>query len=381
MDFSLTKEQEMLRKLSAQFALEELEPIAAQIDEEHRFPVESFEKMAKLGFTGIGVPEQYGGTGGGMMEKVIAVEEFAKKCMASAATLSIHLIAPHAILAYGTEEQKQKYLPRLTKGGELGAFALTEPNAGSDAAGVKTTAVYDEATDEYILNGTKCFITGGARAGVLVVFALTDPKAKTKGISAFIIEKGMPGFSSGKIESKMGLAGSETAELVFEDCRVPAANMLGKINKGFKIAMASLDAARVGVGAQGLGVAEEGIDLAVKYTHERVQFGKPIAALQGIQWYIADMAMKTEAAKALLYMTASLADAGKPFTKEAAMCKLFAAENARFVTNLALQIHGGYGYMKDYPLERMYRDAKITEIYEGTSEIHKVVIARAVMNK
>ncbi|MCR5482643.1 MAG: acyl-CoA dehydrogenase family protein [Clostridia bacterium] len=381
MDFSLTKEQEMLRKLSAQFALEELEPIAAQIDEEHRFPVESFEKMAKLGFTGIGVPEQYGGTGGGMLEKVIAVEEFAKKCMASAATLSIHLIAPHAILAFGTEEQKQKYLPRLTKGGELGAFALTEPNAGSDAAGVKTTAVYDEKTDEYILNGTKCFITGGARAGVLVVFALTDPKAKTKGISAFIIEKGMPGFSSGKIESKMGLAGSETAELVFEDCRVPAANMLGKINKGFKIAMQSLDAARVGVGAQGLGVAEEAIEMAVKYTHERVQFGKPIAALQGIQWYIADMAMKTEAAKALLYMTASLADSGKPFTKEAAMCKLFAAENARFVTNLALQIHGGYGYMKDYPLERMYRDAKITEIYEGTSEIHKVVIARAVMNK
>ena len=379
MDFSLTKEQEMLKKLAAQFAEEELEPVAAEIDAEHRFPTENFAKMAKVGFTGIGVPEEFGGSGGGMLEKVIAVSEFAKKCMSSAATLSIHLIAPHAILDFGTKEQKEKYLPRLTKGGELGAFALTEPNAGSDAAGVKTVAVYDEATDEYILNGTKCFITGGARAGVLVIFAMTEPKLGTRGISAFIVEKGMPGFSSGKIEDKMGLAGSETAELVFEDCRVPAANMLGKKNKGFKIAMMALDAARVGVGAQANGVAEAAIEMSVKYMGERVQFGKPIGVLQGLQWYIAEMATKTEAAKALVYEASYLADAGKPFTKEAAMCKLNAAENARFVTNLALQIHGGYGYMKDYPLERMYRDAKLTEIYEGTSEIHKVVIARAVM--
>ena len=379
MDFSLTKEQAMLKKLAAQFAETELEPVAAEVDEAHVFPVDNFKKMAAVGFTGIGVPEQYGGSGGGMLEKVIAVSEFGKKCMASAATLSIHLIAPHAILDYGTEEQKQKYLPRLTKGGELGAFALTEPNAGSDAAGVKTVAIYDEATDEYVINGTKCFISGGSRAEILVVFALTEPELGTKGMSAFIIERDMEGFSSGKVENKMGLAGSETAELIFEDLRVPAANMLGRKGKGFKIAMQALDAARIGVGAQAMGVAEEAIDLSVKYSKERVQFGKPIGTLQGIQWYIADMATKTEAAKTLVYYAAYLADSGQPFTKEAAMCKLNASENARFVTNLAMQIHGGYGYMKDYPLERMYRDAKITEIYEGTSEIHKVVISRAVM--
>jgi alkylation response protein AidB-like acyl-CoA dehydrogenase len=337
--------------------------------------------MAAIGLTGIGVPKEYGGVGGGCAEKVIAVSEFAKKCMSSAATLSIHLICPHAILKYGTEEQKQKYLPRLTKGGELGAFALTEPNAGSDAAGVKTVAVYDEATNEYVLNGTKCFITGGARAGVLVIFASTDPSKGTRGITAFIVEKGTPGFSSGKIENKMGIAGSETAELIFEDCRVPAANVLGKVNQGFKIAMQALDGARIGVGAQAIGVAEGAIDLAVKYANERVQFGKPIAALQGIQWYIAEMATKTAAARALVERAAWLQDAGQPYTLASAMCKLNASENARFVTNLALQIHGGYGFMKDYPLERMYRDAKITEIYEGTSEIHKVVIAREVMKK
>lgn len=380
MDFSLTREQAMLQKLAKQFAENELEPVAADVDKEHVFPVDNFAKMAAVGFTGIGVPKEYGGCGGGALEKVLAVTEFAKKCMTSAACLSIHLIAPHAIADYGTEEQKQKYLPRLTKGGELGAFALTEPNAGSDAAGVKTTAVFDAEKNEYVLNGTKCFITGGSRAGILVIFALTDPKLKTRGMSAFIIEKGMPGFSIGKIEDKMGLSGSETAELIFEDCRVPAENMLGKEGKGFKIAMQALDGARIGVGAQSIGVAEGAIDLSVKYSNERVQFGKPIAALQGIQWYIADMATKTEAAKALVYYASYLQDSGKPFSKEAAMCKLNGSENARFVTNLALQIHGGYGYMKDYPLERMYRDAKITEIYEGTSEIHKVVISRAVMS-
>lgn len=379
MNFFFTKEQEMLKKMAAQFAENELQPIAAQIDEEHRFPEESFAKMAKFGFTGIGVPAEFGGCGGGCIEKVIAVSEFGKHCMASASILSIHLMAPHAILHYGTEEQKQKYLPRLTKGGELSAFALTEPNAGTDAGAVATEAIFDPDTNEYVLNGTKCFITGGARAGVLVVFALTDPSKRLKGMSAFIIEKGMPGFTSGKIESKMGIGGSETAELIFEDCRVPAANLLGKEDKGFRIAMESLDAARIGVGAQAMGLAEGAIDLSVKYMHERVQFGKPIATFQGLQWYIADMATKTEATKLLVYYAASLLDNGKPFTKEAAMCKLNAAENARFVSNLALQIHGGYGYMKDYPLERMYRDAKIAEIYEGTSEVHKMVIARAVL--
>ena len=381
MDFALTREQEMLKKLAQQFAETELEPMAEEIDQTHTFPVENFKKMAAVGLTGIGIPKEYGGSGGGCLEKVIAVSEFAKKCMSSAATLSIHLIAPHAILKHGTEEQKKKYLPRLTSGGELGAFALTEPTAGSDAAGVKTTAIFDPATNEYVLNGTKCFITGGGRAGVLVIFALTDPGKGTKGISALIVEKGMPGFSIGKIESKMGIAGSETAELVFEDCRVPAENLLGKENKGFRIAMEALDGARIGVGAQAVGVAEGALVLAVKYTNERVQFGKPIGALQGIQWYIAEMATKTAAARALVERAAWMQDSGQPYTLYSAMCKLNASENARFVTNLAMQIHGGYGFMKDYPLERMYRDAKITEIYEGTSEIHKVVIAREVMKK
>lgn len=381
MDFSLTKQQELLQKLANTFAERELEPMAAQIDAEHCFLMENFKKMAKYGFTGIGVPKEYGGAGGGSIEEVIAVEAFAKKCMASAATLSIHLIVPHILAKFGTEEQKKKYLPRLTYGGEVGAFALTEPNAGSDAGSASTTAIYDPETNEYVLNGTKCFITGGSRAGVLIIFALTTPGKGTKGMSAIIVEAGTPGFSVGKIENKMGLRGSETAELIFEDCRVPAENLVGKEGQGFKIAMQALDGARIGTGAQGIGIAQGAIDLSVKYMSERVQFGKPIGALQGLQWYIADMATKTEAAKWLVYYAAYLHDAGKPFTKEAAMCKLNAAENARFVTNLALQIHGGYGYMQDYPLERMYRDAKITEIYEGTSEIHKVVIARAVMGK
>jgi alkylation response protein AidB-like acyl-CoA dehydrogenase len=381
MDFSLTREQELIKKLSQQFAENELEPVAEEVDLEHIFPEENFKKMALLGFTGIGVPSQYGGCNGGALEKVITVSEFAKKCMASAAILSIHLIAPQAINKYGNEEQKQRFLPKLTKGGALGAFALTEPNAGSDAGAVKTTAIYDPETDEYILNGTKCFISGGSRAEVLIIFALTQPEKGLRGMSAIIVEKGTPGFTIGKIESKMGLAGSETAELIFEDCRVPASNLLGRQGKGFKIAMEALDGARVGVGAQAVGVAEGALDLSIKYSNERIQFGKPIANLQGIQWYIADMATKTMAAKTLVEYAAYLEDAGKPFSKEAAMCKLNASENARFVTNLALQIHGGYGYMKDYPLERMYRDAKITEIYEGTSEIHKVVISRAVMSK
>lgn len=381
MDFSLTKEQEMMKKLASQFAENELEPVAADVDREHTFPEENFRKMAELGFTGIGVPKIYGGSDGGTLEKVIAVTEFAKVCMASAAILSIHLIAPQAINKYGNEKQKEKYLPLLTRGGQLGAFALTEPNAGSDAGAARTTAIFDPETNEYVLNGTKCFISGGSRAGVVIVFALTEPSKGTKGMSAILVEKGTPGFTVGKVENKMGLAGSETAELIFEDCRVPAENLLGKEGQGFKIAMQALDGARIGVGAQAIGVAEAAVDLSVKYANERIQFGKPIAALQGIQWYIADMATKTEAAKALVYYASYLADSGKPFSKEAAMCKLNASENARFVTNLALQIHGGYGYMKEYPLERMYRDAKITEIYEGTSEIHKVVIARAVMKK
>ncbi|MFR1051331.1 MAG: acryloyl-CoA reductase [Oscillospiraceae bacterium] len=381
MDFSLTREQEMFQKMCRQFVENELEPVAAEVDRTHSFPEENFKKMAAVGLTGIGVPEAYGGSGGGPVEKVIAVSEFARHCLASAAILSIHLICPQTIYHLGTEAQKEKYLRKLTEGGCLGAFALTEPNAGSDAGSASTTAILDKETNEYVLNGTKCFISGGSRAEVFIIFALTNPAKGLKGMSAILVEKGTPGFSIGKIEEKMGLGGSETAELIFEDCRVPAENLLGAEGKGFNIAMAALDGARIGVGAQAIGIAEGAIDLSVKYVHERVQFGKPIAVLQGIQWYIADMATKTEAAKWLVYYAAYLEEAGKPFSKEAAMCKLNASENARFVTNLAMQIHGGYGYMKDYPLERMYRDAKITEIYEGTSEIHKVVISRAVIGK
>ena len=267
MDFAFTKEQEMIKKLAAQFAENELEPMAAEIDETHSFPMENFKKMAKLGFTGIGVPAEYGGVGGGAVEEVIVVSEFAKKCMASAATLSIHLIVPHILAHYGTEAQKQKYLPRLTKGGEVAAFALTEPNAGSDAGSAKTTAIFDSETNEYVLNGTKCFITGGSRASVLVIFALTDPAKGLKGMSAIIVESGTPGFSVGKIEEKMGLRGSETAELIFEDCRVPAENLVGKEGQGFKIAMQALDGARIGTGAQGLGIAEGAIDLSDGRAH------------------------------------------------------------------------------------------------------------------
>lgn len=381
MDFSLTKEQELLRKLAAEFAEKELEPVAAEMDREHKFNMENFRKMAELGFTGLGIPTEYGGSGGGAQEKVIVISEFAKKCLTSAAALSIHSITPGVILKHGTNEQRQKYLPMLTSGGRLAAFALTEPGAGSDAAGVKTTAYYDKKTNEYVLNGNKCFITGGARADVLIVFALTRPELGTKGLSAIIVEKGTPGFTSGKIEEKMGLAGSETAELIFEDCRVPASNLVGKEGQGFKIAMEALDGARVGVGASAVGLSEGAIELCIKYMHERVQFGKPIAALQGLQWYIAEMGTRTESAKWLVYYAAYLQDSKKNFTKEAAMCKLNASETARFTANLALQIHGGYGYMKDYPLERFYRDAKITEIYEGTSEVHKVVISRAMLGK
>jgi alkylation response protein AidB-like acyl-CoA dehydrogenase len=379
MDFSLTKEQEMLKKLAAQFAEEELEPMAQEIDEQHVFPVENFAKMAKQGFTGVNIPEEYGGAGGGQLEKAICVEEFCKKCMSSGATLSIHLMAPETILKHGTKEQKEKYLPQLTKGGVLGAFALTEPSAGTDAAGVRTTAVYDEATDEYILNGTKCFITGGSRADILVIFAMTEPKLGTKGMSAFIVERAFEGFDHGKIENKMGLNGSETAELVLEDCRVPAKNMLGKKNKGFGMAMGALDSARIGVAAQAVGCAEGALELAVQYASERVQFGKPINRLQGIQWYLAEMKTKTEAAKALMLDAVYAAQTKKRYSVEASMAKLFCSQTAREVVNLALQIHGGYGYMHDYPLERMYRDAKLTEIYEGTSEVQKLVISRSLV--
>ena len=377
MIFKLTDVHTMLQRLAKEFAAKEVAPLAAELDETGVFPRETFEKMAKYGFTGIGTPTEYGGSGSDDLAKALVITEIARKCASTAATLSIHMIFPSVILKYGTAAQKEKYLPLCGDGGKLSAFALTEPNAGSDASAVKTTAIADG--DHYVLNGTKCFISGGGQADFLVVFALTDPSKGIKGLSAIIVEKGTPGFSIGKIEEKMGIRASETVELIFDNCRVPKSNLVGKEGKGFNIAMTALDGARIGVAAQALGIAEEALGEATKYMKDRVQFGKPLTALQGLNWYIAEMATKVEAAKWMIYNAAYRKQTGQPFTKEAAMAKFFASDTAMFVTNLALQIHGGYGYMKDYPLERMLRDAKITEIYEGTSEIHKVVISRAVL--
>ena len=377
MEIKFNAIEEKIREVAREFAEKEVASLAEEIDRESRYPQETFEKMVKCGFTGIGIPTQYGGSGGDDITKCIVVEEISKKCASTGGILSIHGIFGQSILKFGTEEQKQKYLPLVSNGGMHGAFALTEPNAGSDAGAATTKAV--KVGDDYIINGTKCFITGGAHADFVLVFALTDPSKGLKGLSAIIVPRGTPGFSIGKIEHKLGIRASETSELIFDNCRVPQANLVGKEGQGFKIAMIMLDGARIGVASQALGIAEGAIDESVKYMHERVQFGKPIANLQGLQWYIAEMSTKTECAKWMIYRAASLKAQGLPHSKEAAMAKLNSSENARFVTNLALQIHGGYGFMQDYPLERMYRDAKITEIYEGTSEIHKLVISRAVL--
>ncbi len=377
MDFKFSKSEEVIQKVAREFAEKEVAPLAEEIDKSGRFPEETFNEMVKCGFTGIGVPVEYGGSGGDDITKVIVVSEIAKKCGATAAILSIHSIFGQTILRFGTEEQKQKYLPLVSNGGKKTAFALTEPNAGSDAAAVKTVAVSDG--DDYVITGTKCFITGGNLADYVIVFASTDPSKGVKGLSAIVVPKGTPGFSIGKVEHKMGIRASQTAELIFDGCRVPKENLVGKEGQGFKIAMVGLDGARIGVASQALGIAEGALEESVSYMKERVQFGKPIAALQGLQWYISDMATRIECARWMVYRAAYLKVTGQPFTKEAAIAKLNASETASFVANKALQIHGGYGYMQDYPLERMVRDAKITEIYEGTSEIHKVVISRAVL--
>ncbi|MEG2650255.1 MAG: acryloyl-CoA reductase [Eubacterium sp.] len=372
MDFRFTPEQQMIKTVVSQFASEVCEPRAEEIDKTGEFPMDSFKAMAECGITGLGFPAEYGGSGEDKLAEVIAVEEIAQ-----AAMLSIHGVTPWLINRFGNKDQKAAYLPRLLAGGELGAFALTEPGAGSDASRVQTTAVAEG--DDYILNGTKCFITGGGIASIYTIIAQTDPAKGLKGLTAFIVEGDTPGFEIGKIEDKMGIKGSQTAELIFTDVRVPKTNVLGKIGKGFKYAMMVLDSARIGTAAQGLGIAQGALDLSIQYAKERVQFGKPIANLQGIQWYLAEMKTKLESARWMTYRAADLENRGESFTTEAAMAKLHASEVAREVTNLALQIHGGYGYMKDYPLERMYRDAKITEIYEGTSEIMKVVIASNIL--
>ena len=374
MDFRLTKEQLLVRKMVREFAENEVKPIASEIDEEERFPAETVAKMAKLGMMGIYFPKEYGGAGGDVLSYAITVEELAKVCGTTAVIVSAHTsLCCAPIFENGTEEQKQKYLPDLLSGRKLGAFGLTEPNAGTDASGQQTTAVLDG--DHYVLNGSKCFITNGSVADVFVVFAMTDPKMGNRGISAFIVEKGFKGFSQGKHEKKMGIRGSSTCDLIFEDCIVPKENLLGKEGAGFKIAMATLDGGRIGIAAQALGIGEGAINEAIKYTSERVQFKKRISSFQNTQFQLADMHTRMQAAQFLVYNAAMKKQAHERCSMEAAMAKLFAAEAASDVTRRAVQLFGGYGYTREYPVERMMRDAKITEIYEGTSEVQRMVIA------
>lgn len=378
MNFALSKEQELVKQMVREFAINEVKPIAAEIDETERFPMENVKKMAKLGMFGIPFPVQYGGAGGDGLSYTLAVEELSKVCGTTGVILSAHVSLCAAVIqAFGNEEQKQKYLIPLAKGEKLGAFGLTEPNAGTDAAGQQTIAIPDG--EDYIINGSKIFITNGGVADVFIVFAMTDRSKGTKGITAFILEKGMSGFSIGKVENKLGIRASSTTELVFENCRVPKANMIGQEGKGFGIAMKTLDGGRIGIAAQALGLAEGALEEAINYMKDRKQFGKPLSAFQGLQWMIAEMDVKIEAARELVYKAAWCKDNGLPYSLEAARAKLFASEVAMEVTTKAVQIFGGYGYTKEYPVERMMRDAKITEIYEGTSQVQKMVIAANVI--
>ena len=374
MDFGLSKTEVLFQQMIRSFAENEVKPLAAEIDEEERFPIETVEKMGKLGIMGIPVPTLYGGAGGNYKLYAMAVEELSRCCATTGIVVSAHTslcIGP--ILEYGTEEQKMKYLPKLASGQWIGAFGLTEPNAGTDASGQQTTAVLDG--DHWVLNGTKIFITNAGNADVYIVIAMTDKSLGTKGISAFIVEKGFPGFSIGKKEKKMGIRGSSTCELIFENCIVPKENQLGELGKGFKVAMTTLDGGRIGVASQALGIAQGAMDETVKYTKERKQFGKSISQFQNTQFQLADLETRIEAARLLVYSAADKKDKHVPFSADAAMAKLFAAETAMEMTTKAVQFHGGYGYTREYPVERMMRDAKITEIYEGTSEVQRMVIS------
>ncbi|MCI6276606.1 MAG: acyl-CoA dehydrogenase [Clostridium sp.] len=378
MNFALSKEQELVRQMVREFAIDKVKPIAAEIDQTEEFPMENVKLMAKYGMMGIPFAKEYGGAGGDNLAYILAVEELSKVCGTTGVILSAHVsLCASLINQFGTEEQKQKYLPKLVTGEMIGAFGLTEPGAGTDAAGQQTTAVLDG--DHYVLNGSKIFITNGGVADVFVIFAMTDKSKGTKGISAFIVERSFPGFSSGKIEDKMGIRASSTTELIMEDCIVPKENLVGKEGKGFGIAMQTLDGGRIGIAAQALGIAEGAMEEAVNYMKERKQFGKSLTAFQGLQWYLADMDVKIEAARHLVYKAAWLKDNGKPYSIDAARAKLFAAETAMEVTTKAVQLFGGYGFTKDYPVERMMRDAKITEIYEGTSEVQKMVISGSIV--
>lgn len=379
MDFKLSDDHEMIQKTIRDFAINEVAPEAAERDEEERFDIDIFYKMGELGLTGLPWEEKYGGSGFDFLAYVIAVEELSKVCASTGVTLSAHVsLCSWPIWKFGTEEQKVKYLTPLAEGTKLGAFGITEPSAGSDASGTKTTAVLDG--NSYILNGTKVFITNGYYADIYIIIARTGPKELgTKGISAFIVEKDTPGFTFGKKEQKMGIRSSATYELIFEDCRIPKENLLGKEGEGFKIAMMILDGGRNGIAAQALGIAEGAYEFALDYAKQRIQFGKPISDLQAIRFKLADMATRIECSKLLTYKAAWLEGRQEPYGLASAMAKVFAGDTAMYVTTEAVQILGGYGYSREYPVERMMRDAKITQIYEGTNEIQRVVISNLLL--
>ena len=378
MNFSLTKQQLLFQQMIREFSEKEVKPLAAEVDEQERFPMETVEKMAKIGLMGIPIPTQYGGAGGCNLLYSIAVEELSAACATTGVIVSAHTsLCAAPILEHGTEAQKLKYLPKLASGEWIGAFGLTEPNAGTDASAQQTTAILDG--DNYVLNGSKIFITNAVYAHVYVILAMTDKSLGVKGITAFIVEKGTPGFSFGKKEKKMGIRGSSTCELVFENCIIPKENLLGKVSGGFGIAMKTLDGGRVGIASQALGIAQGAMDETVKYIKERKQFGKPLSAFQNTAFQMADLETRVQAARLLVRSAAFKKDNGDPYAVDAAMAKLYASETAMEVTNKAIQFHGGYGYTREYPVERMLRDAKITEIYEGTSEVQRMVISASLL--
>ena len=378
MNFNFTEEQQLIQQNAREFALEYVEPIAAELDKTERYPKEVIAKMTEQDFMGICYPSEYGGAGADYLSYILVLEQICRSCASTGIIYSAHVsLGSFPIYNWGSEELKQKYLAPMCKGEKLGAFALTEPGAGTDAGSGQCTATLDG--NEYVINGTKCFITNGGVADVYIVFALTDPTAGVKGISAFVVEAGLPGFEIGKHEDKMGIRGSQTTELIFKNCRIPKANLIGKEGKGFGIAMGTLDGGRIGVATQALGIAQAALDEAVKFAKERVQFGKPIATKQAIQFMLADMATQLEAARLLVYHAAMLKEEGKPYSKEAAMAKMFASEASDWICNKAIQIHGGYGYIKDFKVERLYRDSKITTLYEGTNEVQRMVVSGAVL--
>ncbi len=380
MNFQLTKEQEFVRKMVREFAETEVEPLAADIDKEHRFPVETVEKMAKYGLLGVPFPTEYGGAGGDHISYAITVEELSRVCASTGVICSAHTsLCCWPIFNWGNEEQKRKYLPDLLSGKKLGAFGLTEPNAGTDASGQQTRA--EDMGDHWLINGSKVFITNGGYADVFVVMAMTDKSKGNHGISAFIVEKGDEGFSIGKTEDKMGICASSTTELVFQNCKIPKDRLLADVGQGFKVAMSTLDGGRIGIASQALGIAQGALDVTVEYMKARKQFGMKLSQMEALRFTVAELATQIEAARLLVYKAADMKDKHLAYGPNAAMAKLFAAETAMHVTTKCVQLHGGYGYTKDYPVERMMRDAKITEIYEGTSEVQKMVIAASVLGK